>query len=532
MRTRNNKGITLRESDIRRVYGETIFERGMDYFEDDRVTSVIKLKDKLTGEVEGSDTYRTEVDLNNLQSECSCPYGINCKHGVAMLLQYMDGEFSDADEVIKRLDKMSREGLRNVIDALINSNPSNLLFLGVQAEEGERDNENLNQALDKHIETSLNRIIKSNGDEASADELAAFIKANESVLSREQVFHVLEFLVDNCEDYGYFYNDYSDSYYGEKIFENLCDAFVKNQLEEEDFVRLKDINERDNYDMLVPFIHRLSEIENSKNLRDFEHFVRGLMDESSYLKFLINCGLKEKAKSMIESLESLGEESRFRLYLRIDEGSALEFAHRIEAFSSLINYYHEIEAYDRAVRLFADVSRDESKNWKLRQDPILYRNVLDSIDKSEKNKEPGDVLSNLFDMCFSFQYFGLCADIGLKLNNKKLLRELIDKKTSYYFDVEEKVRVLEHLKDDYRSEVIKELKSLASSLINDMGHHQYKKAVECVFMLRHCMDKDDWMRYMAGLYKGHSAKRNLWKEFSNRGIYLKMRKGDVTLDER
>lgn len=29
------------------------------------------------------------VDLKDLQSECSCPYGINCKHGVAVLLQYM-----------------------------------------------------------------------------------------------------------------------------------------------------------------------------------------------------------------------------------------------------------------------------------------------------------------------------------------------------------------------------------------------------------------------------------------------------------
>ncbi|MBU3968457.1 MAG: hypothetical protein KKG76_13990 [Euryarchaeota archaeon] len=70
---------------------------------------------------------------------------------------------------------------------------------------------------------------------------------------------------------------------------------MKKQLEEGDFARLKEINESDNYDMLGSFIHRLSEIENSENLRGLEHFMRDLLDERSYLEFLINCGLIEKA---------------------------------------------------------------------------------------------------------------------------------------------------------------------------------------------------------------------------------------------
>ena len=70
------------------------------------------------------------VDINNLGSECSCPYCINCKHGVAVLLQYMGGDFSDADEVTKSLDTMSSEELRGVIDSLICANPSNLNVSG------------------------------------------------------------------------------------------------------------------------------------------------------------------------------------------------------------------------------------------------------------------------------------------------------------------------------------------------------------------------------------------------------------------
>lgn len=80
---------SISKEDIKRVYSETIFERGLDYFVEGRVTDVIKFKNKLTGEVKGSAKYKTEVDLSDLHSRCSCPYGINCKHGAAMLLQYL-----------------------------------------------------------------------------------------------------------------------------------------------------------------------------------------------------------------------------------------------------------------------------------------------------------------------------------------------------------------------------------------------------------------------------------------------------------
>lgn len=111
----------------------------------------------------------------------------------------------------------------------------------------------------------------------------------------------------------------------------------------------------------------------------------------------------------------------------------------------------------------------------------------------------------------------------------KLLRKLLDKESGYYFNVGEKIKVLEHLKDDYGEEVIREFKKLASSLINETGARQYKKAVECVFLLRDRMDEEAWEEYLKGLYLGHSGKRNLWSEFKDRGVYLKMKKGEVTL---
>ena len=40
------------------------------------------------------------------------------------------------------------------------------------------------------------------------------------------------------------------------------------------------------------------------------------------------------------------------------------------------------------------------------------------------------------------------------------------------------------------------------------------------------ISKDEWVKYVKGLYQGHFRKINLWREFAERGITLK-KKGDV-----
>jgi hypothetical protein len=137
--------------------------------------------------------------------------------------------------------------------------------------------------------------------------------------------------------------------------------------------------------------------------------------------------------------------------------------------------------------LFSEVANDSSKNWRLKED-------------HEK------VLRAIFEKGFSFQYYELCANIDLRLDDKVLLRKLLDKESGYYFNVGEKIKVLEHLKDDYR--------------------------VECVFLIRDRMNEEVWEEYLKGLYLGHSGKRNLWSEFKERGINLKMKKGEVFLYDK
>ena len=45
----------MKEIEIKRVYGERIFERGRGYFEEGRVSNMVKFKEALFSEVVGTD---------------------------------------------------------------------------------------------------------------------------------------------------------------------------------------------------------------------------------------------------------------------------------------------------------------------------------------------------------------------------------------------------------------------------------------------------------------------------------------------
>jgi hypothetical protein len=227
-------------------------------------------------------------------------------------------------------------GTAQVHKRRISMNPANLSYLAAPAGE-KKANEKLLAALDKEMKSRLKRIEYTYADAGFVDNFSKFIKVNEDAFTKEQVFYILEFLVNNCEEYGYFYDDYSDSYFGEVIFENLCDTFVKKELDKNDFERLKTLRSEDNYEMLNPFFNRMAAAESAVKLANFEEYINEFVDERSYVEFLISCGLIDKARVLIETLDSLGDETRFRLYLRIDKDNAIEFARGKEAYSSLIS---------------------------------------------------------------------------------------------------------------------------------------------------------------------------------------------------
>lgn len=73
-----------------------ILARGYDYFENDCVSSIEEIDDNYKAEVEGTDLYTVEVELddkaNIIDTQCDYPYdmGEYCKHQVAVFLTLRD----------------------------------------------------------------------------------------------------------------------------------------------------------------------------------------------------------------------------------------------------------------------------------------------------------------------------------------------------------------------------------------------------------------------------------------------------------
>lgn len=83
--------LPLTDDAIKRLVGDTIFNRGVTYFRNGAVLRVVRRGPIVSAEVEGSEDepYAVQVTLDEqgvANSDCTCPYDDTCKHIVAVLL--------------------------------------------------------------------------------------------------------------------------------------------------------------------------------------------------------------------------------------------------------------------------------------------------------------------------------------------------------------------------------------------------------------------------------------------------------------
>jgi uncharacterized Zn finger protein len=79
--------------DLEQWGGSRVLSRGQGYHRDHRVRELAQTQTGgIIAWVQGDQRYATEVDFENgeLISVCTCPYGNNCKHAVAVVLEYLD----------------------------------------------------------------------------------------------------------------------------------------------------------------------------------------------------------------------------------------------------------------------------------------------------------------------------------------------------------------------------------------------------------------------------------------------------------
>jgi len=79
--------------DLQDWAGSRVLSRGQSYQRSHRVQELVLTQNgELVAWVQGEKRYATQVDFERgeLISTCTCPYGGTCKHGVAVVLEYLD----------------------------------------------------------------------------------------------------------------------------------------------------------------------------------------------------------------------------------------------------------------------------------------------------------------------------------------------------------------------------------------------------------------------------------------------------------
>jgi uncharacterized Zn finger protein len=122
--------MNVNENIIKKYFSEKTFSRGLDYYNDKRVFSATKLDDILYGKVSGTSLkpyeVKAQIGKDQVRTECTCPVGRMCKHGVALLLKWAKepNSFVITDKYDKLLKSMSKEELVNMIKDMIKEDPS------------------------------------------------------------------------------------------------------------------------------------------------------------------------------------------------------------------------------------------------------------------------------------------------------------------------------------------------------------------------------------------------------------------------
>jgi uncharacterized Zn finger protein len=98
---------------LREIAGPTIFERGVNYFEDGLVASLTEQNEQISGKVRGTHQYRVKLweEEGSLSYDCTCPMGFEgqfCKHCVAVGLAWLAGGASKSRESGGDVEKFVR----------------------------------------------------------------------------------------------------------------------------------------------------------------------------------------------------------------------------------------------------------------------------------------------------------------------------------------------------------------------------------------------------------------------------------------
>lgn len=140
-------------------FGSEIIERGRKYYQQDRVRSLVVDGDSVAAIVIGSRNYRVRMNLDAMDFKCTCPYGANCKHMVAVLMALKDKKFENEKyDLANVLNGKSKEELIEIVRKMIISEPALKKIIYNSAKDIKQRIENLKIADEEDIDSFVDEV--------------------------------------------------------------------------------------------------------------------------------------------------------------------------------------------------------------------------------------------------------------------------------------------------------------------------------------------------------------------------------------
>lgn len=277
--------------ELKEVYSKEVIERGKGYL--GSVKYCIKIGNVIYGKVEGSRVYKTEVGLDSLEGECSCPYGANCKHAVTLYLVYKNGDFSDANGFIQSLSAMSKDELIELVISKLQDNPDLII----------KHNIRKNTNRDNFV-----REFKSKFSTKKIEEADAILP----MLSFVQLLELHDYIDKNSEDLTdklFEQSEYTEEYEGwhnedydgglSELLERIREILVKNAIKEKK--QLEVIGRISFHDAII---------ESAQDFIDFKNQIKKSFSKDDYLRFLINL----KSPNIKEITSNINSDNKYILF--------------------------------------------------------------------------------------------------------------------------------------------------------------------------------------------------------------------------
>ncbi len=316
----------LTEDAIKERFSDKTFFKGLGYYEGGNVLSAVKIENILYAQVLGSAAkpYEVRASINDseISTECTCPVGFMCKHGVALLLKWVHEptSFIDADQFLLSLERINKSEIISIIEKILKHNPFLITEFSIEIEE--KPEINIDAISEKigwivHGELDYYHIYDAIGNLEDIKNIADRLKEKGSYKNAAEIYMTLVKGGMTAYDEG---ADDSDGGMGDFVYqcitgfnecmEQIDDIPYKNKLLE----KILDIVEKEDYGLETQ--EMLYSVLTEENISRIEKYMLEKLEEKR--KLASDSSYKYKKEGTIELLielyEKLGKpEEKLRL---------------------------------------------------------------------------------------------------------------------------------------------------------------------------------------------------------------------------